>query len=267
VLCPRVLGVVAVRGRLGWPRASVLATAGLDTVGHPAPRLRECAELAARLLGAGIAHHDLHESNFVRLANGGCAVLDLQSARRHAGRAPAPRLAARLLAADWPEPERPDAVVEAGLISAGALTSVLRRAQALRRDAVRRRVDRCLLESTEFMVARRTWGRVVQRRELACGGSWRHGGRSLLHLWIGARYLEVSEGERSPLRALCWPRLPFGRWSLYVEADGDGGFAAGQLRWLAAHREFSELRRRRTWPHVSEVEPLPWSGRRRALAT
>lgn len=261
IQCPRVLGTVERRGAFGAPVASVLATAGLARGGGAPPRLRECAELARRLAEARIAHGDLHDGNFVRLGDGTCAVLDLQSARRNLFGVRRLPLAARLLAADWPEPESPDAVVEGGLLGASELARALQWAQALRRDAVRRRVARCQLDSTEFCVQRRAWGRWIQRRTVRAGGHWRHGGRELLSAWVGARYREVSAGEPSPLGVLCQPWGGFGHWAVYVDPALDGeGFAALAPKWQAAHAGFVSLCRMNRWPSLAPAEPLPWSG-------
>jgi len=266
--CPEVLAVVQRRDRFGAPCASMLVTAGLDVLPDVVPRLYGCSALAARLADAGIAHPDLHAANFVQLRDGGCAVLDLQSARRRARplrRAARLRMAARLLASDWPEPELPGDTVIAGLIRAEDLPRALHRAAAMRARALRGRVLRCLRESTEFTVLRRPWGVLIQRRNLAPGGVWRAGGRELIRVWIGARFCEVADGQRSPLGALFRKSWWFpGRSSVYIAgANGVAWFEERRARWLDAYGRFMKMsgggRRGSTLP--SEA-PLPWSGLR-----
>jgi hypothetical protein len=93
--CPEVLAVRTLR-RAGLPFRSLLVLRALpvrpETAGD-GERLVEEAVLATRLLAAGIVHPDLHGGNFVRLADGRLAVLDLQSARlrRAAAAAGSPR--------------------------------------------------------------------------------------------------------------------------------------------------------------------------------
>jgi len=260
VPCPRVLGTRGKRRPNGMPLASVLATAGLPLAPGPPPTLGECAQLTRRLIAAGIAHRDLHAGNFVRLADGGCAVLDLQSARRAwTAIAPLP-LAVRLLAAEWSEKAMPLAVVEAGLLSAAALPVALSRARALRVRFVRRRVERCRLESTEFTVCRRPWGRLSERRALRSGGHWQHGGKELVRVWLGARFLEVAAGEPSPLLALFESGTIRRRASIYVDpALSPDGFDARRGAWLDAHRRLRELGQRAA--PLDPSLPLPWSGR------
>ncbi len=267
VPCPQVAAAAARRGRLGAPSASVLATVGLDVLPGAMPRLHDCSVLARRLLEAQIAHPDLHEQNFVCLASGGVAVLDLQSARgcRRPSRGLRVRAAGRLLAADWPEPEAPGAVVASGLIEVRELPAALELAQNARVDAVRRRVRRCLMDSTEFCTRRQPWGRLVQRRELAAGGTWHDGGRTLIRVWLGARVCEVVDREPSILGALfrnSWwlPR----RCSVYIaEADGAARFEERCARWLHAYDRFKNMTvGGRRGPKLQPEAMLPWSGRR-----
>lgn len=261
VACPRVLGVCARRRFWRRPIASVLATAALAVDGHSPPRLREGAELACRLAEAGIAHRDLHQGNFVRTADGTCAVLDLQSARRRRRGVPRLPLAARLLSADWAEPELPCAVVDAGLLRPADLATAVASAQILRRDAVRRRVERCWVDSTEFCLCRRRWGTLVQRRHLPAAGVWHRGGREVTPIWFGARFLEVVAAEPSPLLAITragWPRR---HGAIYTDARVDpAAFDVQRPRWLRAHADFVRLCRARTAPAVDLDAPLPWTG-------
>jgi hypothetical protein len=268
VPCPQVLAAAATRTRLGSPRASVLATAGLLLLPGAEPRLSICSAVARALADAGILHPDLHEQNFVPLASGACAVLDLQSARRRSRpltRAERIAVAGRLLAADWPQREMPGAVVEAGLIAAPDLLPALRLAVRTRADAVRRRVLRCMTDSTEFCVFHRQWGTLIQRRTLPAAGEWQRGGRDVIRAWIGARYAEVVEHEPSPLGALflnSWwfPR----RCSVYIAAaDGVARFQERRSRWLDAYHRFKNMTGGgRRGPTLPTEAALPWTGRR-----
>lgn len=268
VACPAVLAVAGARGTGGCPRASVLATAALDLLPDSIPRLSVCSGVASRLADAGIVHADLHEQNFIPLASGECAVLDLQSARLRAGpvrRGLRVAMAGRLLAADWRESEVPDAVVVAGLIERSELADALSRAQHLRAAAIGRRVRRCMMESTDFCVFHRAWGHLIQRRALPPGGTWLPGGRELIRAWVGARFCEVVEHESPQLGALFlnswW--LP-SRCSVYIpEADGVARFAERCSRWLDAYHRFKNMTGGgRRGPTLSLEAVLPWSGKR-----
>ncbi|MFK7742159.1 MAG: lipopolysaccharide kinase InaA family protein [Planctomycetota bacterium] len=93
--CPEVLAVRTSRRR-GLPHRSMLVLRGLSVAADPVAadpvaadpsgpadpvsRAVDEVRLAAKLLEACVFHRDLHTDNFVRLADGRLAVLDLQSA-------------------------------------------------------------------------------------------------------------------------------------------------------------------------------------------
>ena len=54
----------------------------VEEVATAEQRVQEEVALACALLDRGVYHGDLHTDNFVRLASGALAVLDMQSARR-----------------------------------------------------------------------------------------------------------------------------------------------------------------------------------------
>jgi hypothetical protein len=199
IVCPEVVAVRTAR-RSGLPFRSLLVLRALPVAPvqrDPSTRLGEEAALAMRLLTAAIVHPDLHSGNFVDLANGELAVIDLQSARR-GSRKPAigdrVRAAARLL-----QDREAGAPAEA-LVAAGLLRDddEVRRAVVLaaRRRArfLRSRVLRCLGESTEF--TRHGDGRGVEHRVRAPlpPGAWRSGDTEARAVWIGQRARQVLEG-------------------------------------------------------------------------
>lgn len=268
VPCPEVVAVLAERGALRRPRLSVLVTRALAVLPGAVPSLPTCAVLAGRLCAAGVVHPDLHAGNFLVLRDGRAAVLDLQSARRVGSvvsAAQRERLAVRLLAADWPQPEPPKAVVAAGLVSAPRLPTAVRAAVAWRARAMRRRVLRCLAESTEFTRVARLWGTLHQRRDLPAGGVWVHGGRELSRAWLGARYLEIMHGQPSELAALfCnWWWFP-ARRSVYIRGlDGVALFQAKSRAWLEAYGRFQDMTGGGAMAaDVDPDAPLPWTARR-----
>ncbi|MCR9247634.1 MAG: phosphotransferase [bacterium] len=199
--CPEVVDVRAAR-RFGLPHRSWLVTRALPVplAGEP-PSLAEQAEVALRLLRAGIVHRDLHADNFVRLQDGSVAVLDLQSAS--AGKAAddaVHRLAAAArLVRDHPT-SRVAAAVEGGLITSAEAEAVLERAARERTAFWRRRVMRCLGETTEF-TRRVRWSGIEHRhRTVAPPGYWHRQGRGveLRDAWIGQR-VHAMFGSRSPV--------------------------------------------------------------------
>ncbi|MBL8754989.1 MAG: phosphotransferase [Planctomycetes bacterium] len=230
--CPEVLDVRTLRRR-GLPFRSmlVLRTMPLAEPGHPADadpwqRLRAEAELAMALLRAGIVHRDLHTGNFVRLADGRLAVLDLQSASLRAPGPPGRRLAlaaaARLLRDRTGLDLEPACavLVAVGLLADGSDAAGLeRRLRAERAHFERTRVCRCLCTSTEFTVATGLAGRTFQRRGDLGPGRWVRGDRTFFHAWLGQRALHLATG-RTPL----FPAM-FRKWwwlgggvALYVPA-------------------------------------------------
>ncbi len=207
VPCPEVVAAFTGR-RLGVPHRSMLVLRALPVVEdavEPAHRAADEVRLAARLLQAGILHHDLHTENFVRTRGGGLFVLDLQSATRCAPGAATSSarlaLAARMLR------EREGAVasraVEA-MRECGILTTQAEVAAALaRRDLEaaryrRSRERRCLQDSTEFERRVLLSGvRYAQRRDVA-EGRWIRGGRELGEAWLGQRVRQLE--ARAPLQ-------------------------------------------------------------------
>ena len=205
VPCPEVVAVRTQR-RLGLPARSLLvlralpvAAASAAAAEDPQQRLRDEAALAVRLLAAGIEHHDLHGGNFVRLADGRLAVLDLQSARPSA-RAGSDR--ARLAAAARLVRDRhgDDAVAMAALLAAGLLHDAAEVAGVLaqrQRDAAhfrRSRAHRCLRESTEYTWQLRLTGREFRLRAGLGDGRWWWGGDELRRAWIGQCVLRLDAG-------------------------------------------------------------------------
>lgn len=243
VPCPTVAAIAGVRDGLGRPRMSMLVTHALPIDPAGAPCLQACAEVARRLADAGVFHGDLHGGNFLVRPDGALAILDLQSMRRPllgVGKGLRRRMAARLLAHDWAEPERPSAVVDAGLIDASSLTAALAAARRWRLRAVRRRIRRCLMESSDFVVRRSGWGWFAQRRRLAPGGAWVETGRLTRRLWLGQRVAEVLMRETPRLEAAFWKSWWFpGRQSVYI-ADPSGVtlFQEHAQRWLDALQRF-----------------------------
>lgn len=224
IACPEVVLVRTAR-RWGLPWRSWLVIAALPVVVETATaeaRLTDEARAALALLAAGIAHRDLHADNFVRLADGRLAVLDLQSVTAH----PGPLLAAvhRLRAAARLTRDVADralagrALAAAGLVrDAAEQAAVDAGAAAQRRAFAERRVRRCLGESTEFAV-RASWrGREHRCRGELPPGRWIRGGGELRRAWIGQREQQVF-GARSPLFPAFFQNWWWlgGRCALYV---------------------------------------------------
>lgn len=242
--------VVAVRTRRHalLPAHSLLLLRALPVVADAASvpqRVREEAELAARMLAAGVVHRDLHGGNFVRLADGRLAALDLQSARRIGARRAASaalrvELAANLLQ-DRP-PELATAVRAAGLLrddaeTARALALASSRTLAFRR----RRVARCVGETTEFTRTWRWWGCEHRRRGVVdAAGRW-FAAAEALAAWRGQRVRELAGLAGQPFLACRrhWPTLRGG--ALLVAAGLDDAAAraavavavAADVRWRA----------------------------------
>ncbi len=237
ICCPEVLAVHT-RRRFGLPSHSLLVLRTLPVVAESAPpaaRFAAEAALAARLLAAGIVHPDLHGENFVRLADGRLAVLDLQSARTVAPAAAAAArwrlpVAARLLRATTvPAAQALLALMAASLVrdeqERAAVVSLAAR-EAARFE--RSRVLRCLQESTEF--ERRVGLAGVEHRlrgELP-PGRWMHGGARLREAWIGQRALQLRRGRAPVFRAFFrkWWWLGGGAALYLPAACGDQAFQA-----------------------------------------
>lgn len=214
VPCPEVLAVRTAR-RWGLPFRSLLVLRALPVLDAPDPvaaRLRDAAALTARLLAAGIVHHDLHAGNFVRLQSGALAVLDLQSVGARGRRATTRRcriaVAARLLREHLAGAAGLASALVAGGLLANDAEVAAARAQATRElDRFRRsRVLRCLGNSTEF---RRfvTWrGTEYRQRADLPDGHWLPAITNAREVWLGQRALQVFEG-----RPLAFPAL-FRKW-------------------------------------------------------
>lgn len=228
--CPQVLAVRTLR-RAGLPHRSLLVLRSLPTdsggagAEDPVRRLRDAAVLAVRLLAAGIVHRDLHDGNFVRLRDGGLAVVDLQSARRSpAARRGARRLrlalAARLVRERGAASEWGSALLTAGLLRTPAEVADVAALCAAEVARFRRsRIARCLGDSTEFVRQVHWWGTEHRLRAGLGGGRWWRGGASLRRAWIGQRIRQVDQGA-----AMVFPGF-FRKWwwlgggsGLYVPA-------------------------------------------------
>lgn len=242
VPCPEVVAVHTAR-RWGLPFRSLLVLRALPVVAEtaaPAARLRDEAALALRLLEAGVEHRDLHGDNFVRLADGQLAVLDLQSAVRHhtpcTGAKARVAAAARLLR-DRSGAERgsADELLAAGLLRtaaevAGALALAARDLAAFQRA----RLGRCLGETTEF-TRRVRWSGLEHRvRGGLPPGRWSVPLPQARAAWLGqrARFL----ADRSPPPFPAYLRRWWGAGRLFVPAtvsDAEiGRLAAAAAAWV-----------------------------------
>lgn len=199
VRCPEVVAVRTAR-RAGLPFRSMLVLRALPVVPEtaaPAERLRDEAVVASRLLAAGIEHRDLHGGNFVRLADGALAVLDLQSASQHRGpldaRGDRVAAAARLLREHLAAPDE----VAAALCTSGLLRNreeleaSRARATAEQLHFQRGRVLRCLLESTEFRRELRWNGILHRTRAPLPDGYWLPPSSVARRQWLGQRARQV----------------------------------------------------------------------------
>lgn len=226
VACPAVVAVRTGR-RAGLPSRSLLVLRALPVAafqGEPGERLAEAAAVAVRLLAAGIEHRDLHDGNFVRLADGTLAVLDLQSAsvrgRPRTDRAARVAAAARLVRdLDRDGDERLAAALQQGGLvrAADELTDVWRRAAADRARHRWSRVRRCLGETTEFTREIGWLGVMHRQRGALPAGRWWPGNRALRRAWLGQRARHLFEGCSPPFPAFFrkWWWLG-GRSALYV---------------------------------------------------
>ena len=230
VPCPEVLAVRTAR-RWGLPFRSLLVLRALPVQGAPEPvaaRLRDAAALTARLLAAGIVHHDLHAGNFVRLSGGALAVLDLQSAgvrgRRAMGRGCRIAVAARLLREHLAGDVGLGSELVAGGLLADQVEVAAARQQATRElDRFRRsRVLRCLGTSTEFR-RQVSWRGIEYRlRGDLPEGRWLPAFPHARQVWLGQRALQVFEGRPPAFYALFrkwWWRV--GKGALYVPRECD----------------------------------------------
>lgn len=261
--CPGVVGIRTLRRRL-LPHRSMLVLRALPVA--PSTRtwteqLAAQARIGVALLAAGIVHGDLNLGNFVTLADGNLAVLDLQSARRGAASARARLdIAARLLGEH----------VFAGHLPVAAGVPVLRAAGLLTTDAeavavadlaarrhhlwLRGRIRRCLQESTEYSRAIRWNGIEHRHRGELPPGRWHAGARAVLRrAWLGQRALQVREGRvpRLPAFFAGWPWLPC-RSAVYVPDSFRGGTVQTELQVLSEgferHRQLLDRRWQGTLP-------------------
>lgn len=238
VPCPEVVDVRTAR-RFGLPCRSLLVLRALPVApetASAAARHADEAKLAARLLALGVEHHDLHSGNFVRLADGRLAVLDLQSARRSASAGTAKarlRAAVRLVRdATASEPDLLDALRQGGLVQdAAEAQQVVARRHAERLRHLRSRAHRCLTESTGY-TWRLCWsGREFRRRGELGAGRWVSGGRRLRRAWIGCSALQQAGLPAPDFRALFqnWWWLG-GGCALYVPAPLDADRLAAAVQ-------------------------------------
>ena len=244
---PAVVAVHVARRGL-WPARSLLVLRSLPVVAETLPpdlRLRDEAALAVRLLAAGIVHRDLHSENFVRLADGSLAVLDLQSARcgGQPGRAVYRATAARLLRDRTGDPASLAAVLRsAGLLRDDTeVAMAIARAAAERAHHARGRVLRCLQESTEFTRRVTLRGCEYRRRGSVGEGRWIWGDRSLREAWLGQRVRELRSGTAPVFCAY------FQKWWWF--GGGAGLYVAPDCNdvWIQ-----EQVRAARSWAHDSE---------------
>ncbi|MGK0153584.1 MAG: tRNA A-37 threonylcarbamoyl transferase component Bud32 [Neolewinella sp.] len=202
--CPDVVDV-RVQRRAWLPHRSMLVLRSLplsDLAPNPSQRLEQEIELAKRLVTAGIHHRDLHTENFVLMASGELAVLDMQSASQiRLGQTSSSRVrlavASRLLR-DRDEQERAPALVRMrsiGLLQSDhECESVNTRIQRLQLHYQDSRIRRCLMNSTEFSRRSQLSGVEYRLRGELPPGRWWQGGRSLRTAWIGQRARHLQEG-------------------------------------------------------------------------
>ncbi|MFM1874030.1 MAG: Lipopolysaccharide kinase (Kdo/WaaP) family [Planctomycetota bacterium] len=248
VRCPAVLVERSLR-RFGLPLRAMLVLEGLHAEpADPGRDLAACAAMALAMLRAGVVHRDLHFGNFLRLADGSLAVIDLQSARLRA--APADGRSERLAAAAWLLFSGGEAVRGRGeeLVAAGLLADADEVAVAValaERQATewqRRRALRCFDESTQFAVSWSPLGRTVKRRQVVAElrtARWRRGGAALRAAWIGDQ-LRVEAGHAPQfvgLRTDWW--RPAARHALLGPA-ADEAFAAAVADAHVAYRAAAE---------------------------
>ena len=257
--CPEVLEVREHRV-LGVPCLCTLVLRGLARASR-APDEPGMAALASELVRAGVFHGDLHRSNFLPLADGGMAVLDVHSARL--GKAGLTReqrvfMGSRLIGGP-PLARDPECLVRAGFLQDSELQDAREHSKWFRRKQVLRMIRRCLQQGNQFRRHRRWNGVVHARRGDLSGGFWHSGGAELRRWWIGDRTLEVLEQRPPALRALfrrsLW--LP-GRHSVYIARPLEGtGFSLLSARLLKGHAAFLGLLK------GAEV-PEDWAGTRSA---
>eukprot|EP00904_Undaria_pinnatifida_P001948 jgi/Undpi1/11754/HiC_scaffold_37.g14049.m1 len=220
------------RRRFGIPSASLLVTRALPVVDRELEP--EAVGLLVRdLFECGLYHPDLNLGNFASLADGGLATLDLQSAR---WRTSLPlreriRMVARVLY-EFCSERADEALAALELLPEDAMAEARIQAADLGRQALLRRVRRCLLTSTEF---RRTFGlgQVRYQRRSSDGEGMRPivvSAREGRCLWIGDRVLELTRDRTPSLGAFVHKSWWFpGKPSVYI-ADVTGRPADEELR-------------------------------------
>ena len=202
--CPEIVAV-RVQRRALVPHRSMLVLRSLalsDAAVDAATRLAEEIELANRLLVAGIYHRDLHTDNFVRMASGELAVLDMQSASRiRSDQTPSwsvrRSVASRLLRDREPSLRSPAFVRmrTLGLLRSDTeCESVNARIEQLQEQFRGSRVRRCLMNSTEFERRARPSGVEYRLRGELPPGRWWRGDRSLRQAWLGQRARHLRDG-------------------------------------------------------------------------
>lgn len=242
VPCPAIVAVRTLR-RFLLPSRSLLVLRALDTGEErerdPTRRLFARARIAARLADAGLLHPDLNPDNFVPLADGSLAVIDVQSMRASDDANASKRaMAARLLAetADLAPERARDVLAEARLVPAGD-EGVLREASAMSAAWLRSRARRCLQTSTEF--ERRAGLLAIEHahRGPRPDGRWLAGGPELFDAWLGQRVRFLVDGVAPPFAALRRPRGPFGAHALWVPSALDEVAARAAIEAAAAARK------------------------------
>jgi len=220
--CPEVLAVWTERA-LVLPRFSGLVTRGLCSDGRelsPADSI----PLIRQLIAARVHHPDLHGDNFLGLADGRVAVLDVQSARiLRFGFARRHRVA---MTAKWlmhlrsPRGAAADLLEQEGVLSAAERRAAERLSEVLYRRQWCRRIERCFKESSDYAVSRGCDHVLYRRRAVGSdAGEWLSGGRELRDLWIGDRVREQWDGEPPVCVALREDRFRVGgRYRLQVLA-------------------------------------------------
>jgi tRNA A-37 threonylcarbamoyl transferase component Bud32 len=202
--CPEVVDV-RVQRRALLPHRSMLVLRSLplsEIAEDPLKRLDDEIELASRLVAAGIHHRDLHTDNFVRMASGELAVLDMQSASRirsDQASSSAVRLAvASRLLRDRDQQLQASALIRMrgiGLLrSDSECESVKSRIEQLQLRYQDSRIRRCLLNSTEFVRRTHVSGVEYRMRGELPAGRWWQGGRALRTAWIGQRVRDLDAG-------------------------------------------------------------------------
>jgi len=243
--CPEVLFA---RGRrvMGAPRLSLLVVSDLHPHGD-APDAEAMIGVAARLLAAGVFHPDLNPYNFVRLASGETAVLDMQSARQRTGtigRRERLQMAVKLLSHLESTEQLLERMVHNTFLRRDEVPLVRDKIAEDRRRWQLKRIHRCFMESTLFTVKWRWNGTVFRRRGAAGDGTWVEGGAELIRYWIGDRSQEVL-ADHAPVLGSLFRRSPLlpGKHKLYIPGGGQEVLQDAVPRLLEGHAKYLELLR------------------------